>query len=83
VRSAFFLFGHPFFEGDHVSGGANFAYDCDDGPWEKWSWLWDSNPQPADYKSAALPIELNQPEQVKERTDHLGDVEEPSQRVSS
>ncbi len=25
-----------------------------------WSWLWDSNPQPADYKSAALPIELNQ-----------------------
>ena len=26
----------------------------------KWSWLWDSNPQPADYKSAALPIELNQ-----------------------
>jgi hypothetical protein len=27
---------------------------------DKWSWLWDSNPQPADYKSAALPIELNQ-----------------------
>ena len=25
------------------------------------SWRWDSNPQPADYKSAALPIELNQP----------------------
>src|SRR6202042_1396686 len=25
-----------------------------------WSWLWDSNPQPADYKSAALPIELRQ-----------------------
>ena len=25
-----------------------------------WSWQWDSNPQPADYKSAALPIELNQ-----------------------
>ena len=22
-----------------------------------WSWWWDSNPQPADYKSAALPIE--------------------------
>jgi hypothetical protein len=33
---------------------------------EKWSWLWDSNPQPADYKSAALPIELNQP-RTKER----------------
>ena len=27
---------------------------------EKWSWWWDSNPQPADYKSAALPIELHQ-----------------------
>jgi len=27
---------------------------------EKWSWQWDSNPQPADYKSAALPIELCQ-----------------------
>ena len=26
----------------------------------KWSWRWDSNPQPADYKSAALPIELCQ-----------------------
>ncbi len=27
---------------------------------KKWSWRWDSNPQPADYKSAALPIELRQ-----------------------
>ena len=26
----------------------------------KWSWRWDLNPQPADYKSAALPIELRQ-----------------------
>ena len=25
-----------------------------------WSWRWDSNPQPADYKSAALPVELRQ-----------------------
>ena len=25
------------------------------------SWRWDSNPQPADYKSAALPVELRQP----------------------
>ena len=25
-----------------------------------WSWQWDLNPQPADYKSAALPIELCQ-----------------------
>ena len=29
-----------------------------------WSWRWDSNPQPADYKSAALPIELRQRERV-------------------
>ena len=27
-----------------------------------WSWRWDLNPQPADYKSAALPIELLQQE---------------------
>ena len=26
----------------------------------EWSWRWDLNPQPADYKSAALPIELHQ-----------------------
>ena len=26
----------------------------------KWSWRWDSNPRPADYKSAALPTELRQ-----------------------
>lgn len=29
-----------------------------------WSWQWDSNPQPADYKSAALPIELCQHTQI-------------------
>ena len=29
-----------------------------------WSWRWDSNPQPADYKSAALPIELRQPKRA-------------------
>ena len=28
----------------------------------KWSRRWDSNPQPADYKSAALPIELRRQE---------------------
>ena len=28
---------------------------------QRWSWRWDLNPQPADYKSAALPIELRQP----------------------
>ena len=27
---------------------------------EKWSWWTDSNPRPADYKSAALPAELHQ-----------------------
>jgi hypothetical protein len=27
---------------------------------KKWSWLWDLNPQPPDYKSGALPIELSQ-----------------------
>ena len=29
-----------------------------------WSWRWDLNPQPADYKSAALPIELRQRSQA-------------------
>ena len=29
-------------------------------PERKWSWRRDLNPQPADYKSAALPIELRQ-----------------------
>ena len=26
----------------------------------RWSWRWDLNPQPPDYKSGALPIELRQ-----------------------
>ena len=29
-----------------------------------WSRLWDSNPQPADYKSAALPIELSRQDKL-------------------
>ena len=29
-------------------------------PYEIWSWWTDSNPRPADYKSAALPAELHQ-----------------------
>ena len=29
-------------------------------PYELWSWWTDSNPRPADYKSAALPAELHQ-----------------------
>ncbi len=33
--------------------GCNSGSSC-------WSWRWDLNPQPADYKSAALPIELRQ-----------------------
>ena len=28
--------------------------------WMRWSWWTDSNPRPADYKSAALPTELHQ-----------------------
>ena len=32
---------------------------------EKWGWRLESNPQPADYKSAALPIELHQRYNVK------------------
>ena len=35
---------------------------------EQWSWWWDSNPQPADYKSAALPTELHQHFAVFRRT---------------
>jgi hypothetical protein len=31
-------------------------------PIKEWSWREELNPQPADYKSAALPIELRQPE---------------------
>ncbi len=31
-------------------------------PISTWSWRWDLNPQPADYKSAALPVELRQHE---------------------
>lgn len=27
---------------------------------KRWSWRWDLNPQPPDYKSGALPIELRQ-----------------------
>ena len=27
---------------------------------KNWSWRWDLNPQPPDYKSGALPIELRQ-----------------------
>ncbi len=30
-------------------------------PNQKWSWREESNPRPADYKSAALPTELRQP----------------------
>ena len=29
-------------------------------PYKIWSWWTDSNPRPADYKSAALPTELHQ-----------------------
>ena len=42
---------------------------------EKWSRRRDLNPQPADYKSAALPIELHRQDaqpQVKENGDQEG-----------
>ena len=32
---------------------------------DTWSWRWDLNPQPPDYKSGALPIELRQHEPEK------------------
>ena len=52
-----------------LRGDLEFAARCPVGPENtrskqrggKWSWRWDSNPRPADYKSAALPTELRQP----------------------
>ena len=45
-------------------------------PKGKWSWWTDSNPRPADYKSAALPTELHQQDHWSGRQDlnlrHLG-----------
>ena len=48
----------------------NLPMNDPDHPAQRWravdleeeSWRWDLNPQPADYKSAALPIELRQHE---------------------
>ena len=34
---------------------------------KNWSWRWDLNPQPSDYKSDALPIELHQHRQSVSR----------------
>ena len=36
------------------------------------SWRWDSNPRPADYKSAALPTELRQRRDKKQPRTYLG-----------
>jgi hypothetical protein len=44
-------------------------YRCQTIAVRSWSWRWDLNPQPADYKSAALPIELRQP--LSDRTENL------------
>ena len=41
------------------------TYSVTKGEHKKWSWWTDSNPRPADYKSAALPIELRQHEALK------------------
>ena len=40
------------------------AFGADDRLSMKWSWWTDSNPRPADYKSAALPTELHQQTRV-------------------
>ena len=34
-----------------------------------WSWRWDLNPRPADYKSAALPTELRQHPRIQPETE--------------
>src|SRR6056297_106841 len=47
---------------------------CRERTLENWSWREESNPRPADYKSAALPTELRQPSAAKS-------VELPSPRV--
>src|SRR5688572_28147924 len=36
------------------------VFDLTERAAKRWSWRWDSNPRPADYKSAALPTELRQ-----------------------
>lgn len=48
---------HPEVRGTTATpAGIAFSRPCQSG----WSWRWDLNPQPADYKSAALPTELHQ-----------------------
>ena len=48
---------HPEVRGTTATpAGIAFSRPCQSG----WSWRWDLNPQPADYKSAALPVELRQ-----------------------
>ena len=47
-------------------------------PSQKWSWWLESNPQPADYKSAALPVELHQRWNLVPR----GGIEPPTQGFS-
>gem|GEM_PF-597349 len=42
-----------------------------------WSWRWDSNPQPADYKSAALPIELRQPSSKSGHSNNIVTKKQP------
>ena len=42
-----------------------------DAIWKGWSWWTDSNPRPADYKSAALPAELHQQDTVSNSRAYL------------
>ena len=47
----------------HVNRRAGARTGPPTGPWAgNWSWRQESNPRPADYKSAALPTELRQPD---------------------
>ena len=39
-----------------------------------WSWWTDSNPRPADYKSAALPTELHQRKRYFERSINISQI---------
>ena len=73
-------FGYPLLFGGQgwirtIEGGAGRFTVCSLWPLGNlpmiWSWRWDLNPQPADYKSAALPIELHQ--QTPNRRDKIGD----------
>ena len=53
-----------FFSCSFLKGNRRYRIQKNDAypPQRKWSWRWDLNPQPAVYKTAALPVELRQPD---------------------